>query len=450
MMQEPAVIRNSNNRPQYSLLLTRFNKLENHEAATRFAFVTNGRLHLLSLTYAFPPGVSGRFPSLNQAGHPNETRLAQALSRLAEVSTVGMLAREIFGKLEPRDDSIGLEHELLLWDRRPELWHRWRSWRQLRSFYLEKTVQDGIPDVLLVKNMGWVFCHFVRWLRRQHPRPLIALILADAGTLGQKIPPAKRLRYAFKPMVALDEAKSIPLFDACISYGIGTRRYFEPRGVPWMWMPSAFNFRYDPPPSDPTQTGPIRFGYFGQLAERTSVLPMVQGFLDAKVPGTLHVCGYGKLSNILKELAGRHGNFHFDGLMPKQSDCLAWAQKVDVLINPRLPIQGLENSFPSKIFEFGMTGKAILSTRTCGVDEVLGAGGFYLETKNFEDSLRQNLRAVAAMDRAELQRRGKAIRDRILREFNWDAQARRIVEFLEGILKTPEHSRPHSRAAEMR
>jgi glycosyltransferase involved in cell wall biosynthesis len=97
-----------------------------------------------------------------------------------------------------------------------------------------------------------------------------------------------------------------------------------------------------------------------------------------------------------------------------------------------------------------MTGKAILSTRTCGVDEVLGAGGFYLETENFEDSLCRNLRAVAAMDRAELQRRGKAIRDRILREFNWDAQARRIVEFLEGILNTPEHSRPLGRAGEMR
>ena len=73
--------------------------------------------------------------------------MSQALSRQAEVSTVGMQAREIFGKLEPRDDSLGLEHELLLWDRRPELWHRWHSWRQLRRFYLEKTARHGAPDV---------------------------------------------------------------------------------------------------------------------------------------------------------------------------------------------------------------------------------------------------------------------------------------------------------------
>ena len=110
-----------------------------------------------------------------------------------------------------------------------------------------------------------------------------------------------------------------------------------------------------------------------------------------------------------------------------------WAQKVDVLINPRLPIQGLENSFPSKIFDFGMTGKAILSTRLSGVDKVLGEEGIYLETEDFAGSLRQKLREVAAMDRTELQRRGTAIRERVLKEFNWDEQARRMIEFLTGI-----------------
>lgn len=369
--------------------------------------------------------------------------MSQALSRQAEVSTVGMQAREVFGKLEPRDDSLGLEHELLLWDRRPELWHRWHSWRRLRRFYLEKTARHGLPDVVLVKNPCPAYGCFVRWLRRQHPRPLIVLLLADAGTLGQKIPLTKRLRYAFKPMVTLDEAKMILWFDACIGFGIDTRRYFEPRGVPWMWMPSAFNFRHDPTPASLAPTGPIRFGYFGQLAERTSVLPMVQGFLDAKVPGTLHVCGYGKLSDALRKLAEQHPNFHFDGTFAKQSDSLAWAQKVDVLINPRLPIQGLENSFPSKIFDFGMTGKAILSTRTGGVDQVLGEKGIYLETADFGNSLPQKLREVAAMDRAELQRRGAAIRNRILREFNWDEQARRMIGFLTGVLKSrSENGRP--------
>jgi len=357
--------------------------------------------------------------------------MAQALARQADVSTVGLLAREVFGHLGPRDDSIGLEHDLLLWDKRPELWHRWDSWRRLRRFYLQKTCREGVPDVLLVRNLHPVYNCFVKWLRRQRPRPAIVLILADSG-LGKPVSPSRRFRYFFKPMQTM-EHKTVLWYDACLGFGLASRRHFEPRGVPWLWMPSAFNFYYEPPPATPTE-GPIRFGYFGGLSENIGVLSMVRAFLNSGVPGPLRVCGFGGLSNTFKQFAARHSNFHFDGLLPKQSDCLAWAQPLDVLINPRLPHPGWDNSFPSKIFEFGMAGKAILTTRTGGVDRVLQDEGLYLETEMPEDSLRQKLREVAALDRAELQRRGTAIRNRILKDFNWDAQARRMVEFLNGLV----------------
>lgn len=396
--------------------------------------MTNQRLRFLSLTNAFPPGVIGRFPSLcSHASHATETRMAQALSSQAIISTVGLLPASVWGQLEPRDESLGLEHELLLWERKPELWHRWKSWRELRHFYLEKCAKNGIPDAVLVRNLTVVFNYFACWLRQQHPRPLIVLVLADSASLGQRAPMTRKLRYLFKPMQTL-ENEAVGWYDACMAFGIGTRRYFEERGVPWMWMPSAFNFIYDPPPPDPTKRGPIQFGYFGGLSEESAALPMARAFLDAKVQGTLHICGFGPLTNEMNELARRHPNLRFDGLLPKQADCLAWAQKLDVLINPRLPLW--ENSFPSKVFEFGMTGKAILSTRIGGVDEVLKEEGFYFETDHFEDSLREQLRRVAATDRLELQRRGTAIRNRILQEFNWDEQARRMIQFVRGITKS--------------
>jgi glycosyltransferase involved in cell wall biosynthesis len=402
------------------------------------SFMTGRRLRVLSLSNAFPPGVTGRFPSVNPAGHANETRMLQALARVTRLSTIGLLPEETFGHLEPNDGSLGLEHELLLWERKPELWHRWRSWRALRSFYLKKSATEGPPEVLLVRNLTPVFNHFVRWLRRQNPRPVIILVFADSATLGRPVALSRRLRYALKPMQLLDD-DAIGLYDACISYGIGTRPHFESRGIPWMWMPSAFNFQYDPPPPDPALTGPIRFGYFGALAEHAAVRETVQAFLDSKIPGSLHMCGFGKLSDELKRLSQKHPDFHFDGLLPKQSDCLAWAQKVDVLINPRAG-WGLENSFPSKIFEFGMTGKAILTTRTGGVDEVLKNDALYFDADHLLDSLRENFQAVATMDRAELQRRGAAIRNRLLKDYNWDEQGRRMVSFIAGLVNAPDSS----------
>src|SRR5262249_26304436 len=111
--------------------------------AASVAPMTDRRLRVLYLNNAFPPGVSGRFPSLNPAGHPQETRMGQALGRLTDLRTVGLLPEEVYGQLEPRDGSIGLEHACLLWERRPELWHRWLSWRRLRRYYLAESARSG-------------------------------------------------------------------------------------------------------------------------------------------------------------------------------------------------------------------------------------------------------------------------------------------------------------------
>ena len=411
-----------------------FHSSHARDASGKLHSVSDKRLRLLYLSNAFPPGVTGRFPSVNPAGHAQETRTGQALARLASISTVGLLPGDVFGQLEPRDDSLGLEHKLILWERKPELWHRWQSWLQLRRFYLDQVAREGAPDVVLARNLNPVFNKFVSWLRRHRERPLAVLILADSTTLGKHVSWSRRMRYAFKPMQILD-SQAILSYDACISFGISTRRYFEPHGIPWIWMPSAFNFYYDPPPPDPARTGPIQFGYFGSLAEHAATLPLAQIFLDSHVPGSLHVCGFGRQTGDFQALAAQHPNIRFDGLL-HQSDCLAWAQKVDVLINPRLTGWGLENSFPSKIFEYAMTGKAILSTRTGGVDEVLREDGIYLDADDFKNSLRQNLREISAMDRAELQRHGTAIRNRVLKDFNWDEQARRMVEFLTAAVET--------------
>ena len=360
--------------------------------------------------------------------------MAQALSQLAAVTTAGLLPGQLWSHLEPADNSLGLNHKLLLWERKPEPWHRWRSLRKLRAFYLDDIRQHGVPDVLLVRNLSnVVYNYFVRWLRQQLHRPIIVTVLADSG-LGQPISTCRRWRYKIKPMQVLEET-AVHWYDACIGYGIESERHFKSRQVPWLWMPSAFNFYYDPPPA-PASEGPIRFGYFGALSQEIGVLSMVNAFLASGVPGSLHLCGFGELAGTIKQLAGRHSNLHFDGLLPKQSDCLVWAQNVDVLINPRLPFLGRENSFPSKLFEFAMTGKAIVSTRACGVDQVLREEGIYIDAENLEASLCHKFREVSAMPRHELQRRGAIIRQRVIHEYNWDAQACRIIEFLEATIKS--------------
>jgi glycosyltransferase involved in cell wall biosynthesis len=405
--------------------------------------MTDHRLRLLYLGNAFPSGMANEtFFTANSflTPHLGEILLSQELSRRVEISTVGLLPGSFWrNRPEPREDSSGLEHGLVIWDRNPAVWHRWISWRKLRRFYLVMTEREGMPDVVFVRNLQHVFNHFVQWLRRQPRRPVVVLWLGDSGGLGEKIPLSRRLRYRFKPMQMLED-QAVLLYDACVISGLTAKRYFEPRGVPWLWFPAAFGFNFEPPPPDPNQDGPIRFGYFGTLSERSGVLTLVQTFLSTNLPGTLHVCGHGNSAEALKQLAQQHPNFQFDGFLPKQSDCLAWAQKVDVLINLRLPFWGQDNSAPSKVFEYGAAGKAILSTRTAGIDEILGNEGLYIETEKFEESLRQKLREVSAMDRAELQRRATIIHDRVVKNYSWGEMSRCVVEFLTKIVNSRQAS----------
>src|ERR1700722_18050305 len=394
--------------------------------------MTNHRLRVLYLGNSYPPGMAGEsFVNASSflTPHLSETLLVTELSRLADVSSIGLLPGSGWERTKAsRDNSPGLNHDLVLWDRNPALWHRWNSWRKLRRYYLDKVQKGEMPDVIVVRNLQLVFNHFVKWLRKQPKRPIIVLLLGDSRGLGEKVKPWRRFRYKLKPMHMLEE-EAVLLYDACLVSGLSAKRFFEPRGVPWVWIPCGFHFDYEPPAPDPNQKGPIRFGYFGTLTERSGIRTLVKAFVDAKVPGTLHACGHGELSEELKEVAKQHPNFHFDGFLPKQSDCLPWAQKVDVLVNLRLPFWGQENSAPSKIFEYGMAGKAVLSTRTSGIDEVLGGEGYYLDTDHYEESMRQKLVEISGTNRAELQRRGKIIHERIVKDYSWEQLARRAGEF---------------------
>ena len=129
--------------------------------------MTPRRLRILYLSNAFPPGVSGRFPAVNPAGHATETRMTEALAKLTDLTSITLLGGEAYGALEPRDDSLGLEHELILWDRPPETWHRWRSWRQLRDYYQKSVAASGPPSATSVCVALIRSARRVSWLSRR-------------------------------------------------------------------------------------------------------------------------------------------------------------------------------------------------------------------------------------------------------------------------------------------
>ena len=384
---------------------------------------------LLYLGFAFPPGMQQLHPGVNPAGHGFETGLMSAFPAGWEVRSAGLLPVKPPPALDPQN-SAGLPNALTLVERKPEQIHRRLALWRLIGAYRRWTREGWVPDAVLVYNLSPVYNGFVRWLARRAGRPKLFVLFADSSTLGHPMSFGKRLRYRFKPLVYPEE-QMLRRFDGAIALSRDTGWFWEANRIPWLWMPGGCDPAQAPPEAPPGPGKETAFGYFGALAAHAGILPLAEAFARSDIPAALHVCGYGRLGPAIQELARQDPRIHYHGLLERPSDCLALAQNWDVLVNPRPAGWGNENNFPSKVFQYAMTGRAILTTRLAGVDDVLGEDAFYLENGDVARTAPGMLRRLAAEGRADLMERGRRLRARVLERYSWGIQAGRIAEFLD-------------------
>lgn len=391
---------------------------------------------LLYLGFAFPPGMAALHPGLNPAGHALETQMVRELRAHFDVRSAGMLPCAP-APHEAADPDSGIPHELLLVEKAPELFHRYRSLFRLKAQYSRWRAQGWEPEAILVYNLSPIYNQFLLWLRRQARCPRLVLLLLDSSSLGQPVPRSKRFRHRFKPMHVAD-SDMLDCFDACIGLSRTVEKYFVPRGIPFMWMPGGCTpgralsaEEYPDPIEDQT---PIRFAYFGALGPHSGVKALAEVFAAMPVSATLEICGYGKQTSELAALAQRSPRLRFRGLL-SPAECLRFGRLSDVLVNPRPATHGNENNFPSKLFEYALCGRAILTASLSGVSTVLGPKAAYFDPYEFEPSLKAKLNELAGLPRAELNHRGVSVQRRVLTEFSWTKQAERMALFLQRLLR---------------
>ena len=397
-----------------------------------------GEAKLLYLGFAFPPGVSALYPDINPAGHALETQMIQGLRSYFEIRSVGLLPVAP-PKLEAADQGSGIAHDLILLERPPEICHRLRALARLKQEYRRWRATGWEPDLVLVYNLSPVYNQFITWLRRQACAPKTILLLLDSVNLGQRIRWLKQVRRRFKPMFTPD-AEMVTRFDGCVGLSRTVEKYFQPRGVPFLWMPGGCTpgrALVNGESLDPfARQRELRFGYFGALGAHSGVTRLAEVFAAANPPATLEICGYGKLDDKLAGLVGDHDRIKYHGLITP-GECLRFGRSCDVLVNPRPFSHGNENNFASKLFDYALCGRSILTSRLSGVDGVLGPEAFYFDPHQFEPSLGHALTELVRSPRPELDRRGAAIQERIVRSFSWEAQASRLATFLRNLCAPP-------------
>lgn len=395
----------------------------------------NTRPDLLYLGFTFPPGVAARHPAVNSFSHSHHARMVRELERTLCVHSINLLP---FAAESPAgsDPSTGLNSELTLIEKKPELIHRLLACWKLQRFYQRTYSSIAEPKVIFVYNLSPIYNHFVRWMKRRPNPPKLILHLEDSAQLGHSLRGFKRFRYRLKPLHFPDD-KMLSHFDGCIGLSQSAEEHFRKRGIPYLWLPGA---------TDPTEIDPfhqdfgshfpektIRFGYFGALSPYAGVMTLAESFLASKSTGVLEICGYGKLSASLAALAKSDNRLRFLGLMETPTDCLRFGTRCDVLVNPRPASHGNENNFPSKAFQYATCGRAMLTTRMGGIETVFGPDAYYISTDNLAENLRSELERLAEISRAEHRQRGTALRQRVMDHYTYKKWGEKARDFILGI-----------------
>lgn len=144
----------------------------------------------------------------------------------------------------------------------------------------------------------------------------------------------------------------------------------------------------------------------------------------------LEIYGGGILENEVVETIKGYDNISFRGKVSNE-DMMKIQSEAWLLVNPR-PVDDpiARVTFPSKIFEYMVSGTPVLTTRLNGFTEEYYDKMFFVED-NDPKAMAQKISEIASMDKEELNRMSIKAKEFVIKEKSWEKQTDKIYRFLE-------------------
>ena len=108
---------------------------------------------------------------------------------------------------------------------------------------------------------------------------------------------------------------------------------------------------------------PFKVVYAGTLIYYNGIKEMLDAFARLPKHYELHIYGYGPLAEDVEKMAEENENIVFHGRFAPE-DTMRILNEYDLLLNPRIIDPSIENfTFPSKLIDYLLTGKSVLTSR---------------------------------------------------------------------------------------
>ncbi len=191
---------------------------------------------------------------------------------------------------------------------------------------------------------------------------------------------------------------------------------------------------------DETELRPYKFQssakknvlFCGALTEYNGILNLLKAMellVDKEI--SLDIYGGGYLEKEVEEFAKTHSNVYYRGKVSNQ-EVMQKQREAWLLINPRKVDDLIAKvTFPSKTFEYMLSGTPVLTTRLNGYSEEYMDKLFFTETDTAED-IAESISMIAKKEETELREITERAYDFVCEKRIWNVQAKKIVDFIIG------------------
>ncbi len=170
--------------------------------------------------------------------------------------------------------------------------------------------------------------------------------------------------------------------------------------------------------------------YTGALVDYSGIMNLIKAMSIIKSKDiVLDIYGGGALEQSVEEIASRSKNIRFHGVVSNE-DAIKVQQTSWLLANPR-PVKNAiaQVTFPSKIFEYMMSGRPVLSTRLNGFSKDYENLLFWVDNGD-PQTLANMIDLLDDKSNDELKNTAERAKNYLLKNKTWEHNAKNVYDFL--------------------
>lgn len=300
---------------------------------------------------------------------------------------------------------------------------------QILSVYrtAKRLVKQTGADTLLCFNLFPQIGIPMRWLKRKFPQLDTICLLADLPLDDD--PNRKGVSKWLRSVFDKSTWKSMRQCDRYIALNENAMKTFLP-DKPYIFVEGGINpdeFSDTPLGWDGKERNIV---YTGALVDYSGIMNLIAAMEQLDDPSVvLDIYGDGILRSEVERITAQNSRIRYHGCVSNQ-EAMHAQQSTWLLANPRPVASDIAQvTFPSKIFEYLMSGRPVMTTRLNGFSEDYDAILFWTDGDTPEQ-LAQCINAIRKTEDDLLTQRAERARAYLLEHKTWQQNARRIQAFI--------------------